>query len=260
MRAFVSVFCFLMLVAGSVRAEVVLEPVEYQDGETVLQGFIAYDDAAAEKRPGVLVVHEWTGVGDYVKERARMLAELGYVAFVGDIYGKDVTIENTSEAAEWSSKFKNDRELFRQRVNLGLDQLKRSERVDASKTAAIGYCFGGTAVLELARSGAKVGGVVSFHGGLGSPTPEDAKNIRGRVLVCHGADDPHVPQKELLDFEEEMRGGDVDYVVIKYGDAVHSFTNPARKGPKSTGAMYNEKADKRSWEHMKQFLNEVFGE
>jgi dienelactone hydrolase len=187
-----------------------------------------------------------------------MLAQLGYVAFCADIYGKGVRPQNTAEAGAQAGKYKNDRQLLRARVNVGLDALRQQPLVDPKRLAAIGYCFGGTTVLELARSGADVAGVVSFHGGLDAPDPADGKNIKCKVLVCHGADDPFSSPQDIAAFENEMRKGGVDWQLIKYGGAVHSFTQPMAGNDNSKGAAYNEKADKRSWEAMKQFFAEIF--
>lgn len=243
---------------ASTQAAIKTETVEYKEGDTVLEGFIAYDDAILNKRPGVLVVHQWKGVTDYEKGRARQLAELGYVAFVADIYGKGVRPATPQLAGAEAGKYKNDRALLRKRVQAGLSELKKNRMVDTSRTGAIGYCFGGTTVLELARSGADVTGVVSFHGGLGTPNAEDAKNIKGKVLALHGADDPHVPVDEVLAFGEEMRNAKADWQLIAYGNAVHSFTDKNAGTDNSKGAAYNEKADKRSWEAMKDFFAEIF--
>ena len=234
------------------------EAVSYKDGDTQLQGYLVYDESIKTPAPGVLVVHEWTGINDYAKHRADMLAELGYVAFAVDIYGIDNLPKNVQEAAAIAGKFKDDRKLLRQRILLGLEQLRKNPKVDLQKIAAIGYCFGGTTVLELARSGADIAGIVSFHGGLDTPTPEDAKNIKCKVLVCTGGDDPTVPPSQVEAFEKEMRDAGVDWQVKAYGGAVHSFTNPASGNDKSKGVAYNEKADKRSWEDMKLIFNEIF--
>ncbi|MDK2972510.1 MAG: hypothetical protein PWP23_2265 [Candidatus Sumerlaeota bacterium] len=250
----------LMLCVAAAPAEIRLEPVEYLDGETQLEGWVAYDDAIEGKRPGVMIVHQWTGITAYEKRRASMLAELGYVAFVADIYGKGISPVPRSEAGQYAGKYKGDLPLLRSRVNSALETMKAQPRVDASQTAAIGYCFGGTAVLELARSGADVDGVVSFHGGLSTPAPQDAKNIKGKVLVLHGADDPAAPMSEVVGLVEEMEAAGVDYHLTLYGEARHSFTQPMAGNDKTQTSVYNEKADKRSWEHMKTFFNELFGE
>jgi dienelactone hydrolase len=243
--------------AGSLQAAIQSKTIEYTQGGTPLEGVLVWDDTVAGARPGVLVVHQWLGLTDYEKHRAKMLAQLGYVAFCADIYGQGVRPKDTTEAGALAGKYKSDRVLLRARVNAGLEQLKKSELVDPNRIAAIGYCFGGTAVIELARSGAQLNGVVSFHGGLDSPAPADGRNIRCPVLVCHGADDPFEKPEDLAAFEQEMRDAKVDWRLIKYGGAVHSFTQP-NPGFVNPGAHYNEKADKRSWEDMKLFFAEIF--
>jgi dienelactone hydrolase len=244
--------------SGIAAAAVKTRVVEYRQGGTILEGYLAWDDAVQGRRPGVLVVHEWTGLGDYAKSRARMLAEMGYVAFAADIYGQGVRPKTPQEAMAASGKYKNDRNLMRARVLAGIEELRSSPLCDPKRVAAIGYCFGGTCVLELARSGADIAGVVSFHGGLDTPTPEDAKNIKCKVLVLHGGDDPHVPAKDVEAFENEMRAGGVDWQLVIYGGAVHAFTNPASGSDTSRGAAYDEKADRRSWQAMKAFFAEIF--
>jgi dienelactone hydrolase len=251
--------CLTLFVAVSslARAAVRTEVVEYRDGDTVLEGYVAWDDAVKAPRPGVLVVHQWKGLTDYEKKRAAMLAELGYVAFCADIYGKGVRPPTPAEAGPLAGKYKADRALLRRRVNVALAQLRARSEVAGRPLAAIGYCFGGTTALELARSGADVAGVVSFHGGLATPTPADAKNIRGRVLALHGADDPFVPAAEVAGFEQEMRDAKVDWQLVAYGGAVHSFTHWGEDGSFNAGSKYNAAADRRSWEAMKSFFAEV---
>jgi len=231
--------------------------VEYKQGDATLEGYLVYDDAVSAKRPGILIVHEWKGLNDYAKRRADMLAQLGYVAFAADIYGKGVRPQTFADAGAISSKFKANRPLLRARVNAGLDVLKSQTNVDASQLAAIGYCFGGTAVLELARSGADIKGIVSFHGGLSSPTPVDARNIKAKILVLHGTADPFVKSDEVAAFEKEMTDAKVNYRLIKYPGAMHGFTNPDNKGL-PPGALYNESADKASWIEMQKFFKEIF--
>jgi dienelactone hydrolase len=237
-----------------------LRKLEYKDDGTTLEGCLGFDDAVKAKTPGVLVIHDWMGVGPYVEKRVRQLVELGYTALAADIYGKGVRPANVEEAANIATTYKADRPLMRSRARAGLRALQDQSGVDTKRLAAIGYCFGGTAVLELARSGADMAGFVTFHGGLQTPTPDDAGNIRGKVLVLHGADDPLVPPGEVLAFEEEMRKARVDWHMVIYGSAVHSFSNPAAGDDPSRGAAYNEKADKRSWEAMKSFFQEVFAQ
>ncbi len=249
-----------LLMLGSMvtgRAQIHTEAVEYKDGDAVLEGYLAYDTAITGKRPGVLIVHQWKGLGDNEKKRAEMLAKLGYTAFAVDIYGKGVRPQENADAGALAGKYKADRELLRRRTQAGLAVLKKQQTADPKKVAAIGYCFGGTAVLELARSGADIAGVVSFHGGLDSPKPEDGKNIKCRVLVLHGADDPFESAKDLAAFEDEMREAKVDWQLVKFGGAVHSFTDWNAQDMKLAGAAYNEKADKRSWEDMKMFFSEI---
>ena len=239
-------------------AAVKTEPVEYKQGDTTLEGWLVYDDAGSGKRPGVLVVHDWFGVSDYVKGRAEQLAKLGYVAFVADIYGKGVRPQTPKDAGAEAGKFKSDRALLRARVNAALDVLKSNPNVDPARIAAIGYCFGGTTVLELARSGADIAGIVTFHGGLDTPTPEDAKNIKCKVLILHGADDPFAPAAQVAAVEDEMRKAGVDYEITLYGGAVHAFTREDSGNDPSKGIAYNEKADKRSWQAMQDFFAEIF--
>lgn len=239
------------------RAALHTENIEYKQGDTVLEGYLAYDTAFQGKRPGVLVVHQWLGITDYEKKRAAQLAQLGYAAFCADIYGKNLRPKNAGEAGPLAGRFKADRALLRARAGAGLEVLEKNELVDAKRVAAIGYCFGGTTVIELARSGADIAGVVSFHGGLDSPTPADGKNIKCPLLICHGADDPFEKPEDLAAFENEMRDAKVDWRLIKYGGAVHSFTQPD-PGFSNPGARYNEKADRRSWEDMKMFFAEIF--
>ena len=251
-------FLSVLALAVSLRAEIHTETVTYKQGDTTLEGYVAYDTAKSGPRPGILVVHQWMGLTEYEKKRCRMLAELGYTALAVDIYGKGVRPANTGEAGKLAGQYKGNRALLRDRVNAGLAVLKGLQFVDTKQIAAIGYCFGGTTVLELARSGSEIAGVVSFHGGLSSPTPEDAKNIRAKVLVLHGADDPYVPAPEVAGFQDEMRKAGVDWQFVAYSGAVHSFTHWDAGTDNSKGAAYNEKADKRSWQAMKSFFAELF--
>ena len=239
------------------RAAVHAETVEYHDGDTVLEGYLAYDEASPNPRPGVLVVHEWKGLNDYAKRRAGQLAGLGYIALAVDMYGKGVRAKDHDEAAKLSGMYRNDRALMRRRILAGYEELKRQPLTDASRIAAIGYCFGGTAALELGRSGADVLGIVTFHGGLSNPAPADAANIKGQVLVLHGADDTFVPPEEVAAFEAEMRQAGARYRLIKYPGAVHSFTVPEAGSDPSAGMAYNAEADAQSWEAMRAFLSEV---
>lgn len=249
-------FALMLLAATTVQAKLVQKTVEYQDGSVKLEGYLAYDDAKTGPRPGILVVHEWNGLGHYVKGRADQLAALGYVAFAADIYGKGVRPEGFEACKAESSKYYADRALLRRRVKLGLEQLRKDPNVDGKKVAAIGYCFGGSTVLELGRSGADVAGIVSFHGGLDNPNPQDAKNIKAKVLVCQGGADQFT-LSALPGFKKEMKEAKVDFKVISYKGAIHGFTNPDNKDAKS-GVKYDAKADKASWKAMKDFFKKIF--
>lgn len=256
LRALLPLLCLVALASHAATKQ---ETIEYKQGDTALEGLFVYDEAGADKRPAVIVVHDWMGFGfnNFQQKRCEELAALGYVAFACDIYGKDSRPKDRTEAPKFAGKYKNDRTLLRARINAAVEAVKKHPRVDGSKVAAIGYCFGGTTVLELARSGAEVASVVSFHGGLSTTTPEDAKNIKCKVLVLHGADDPHVADPEVEAFEKEMRDAKVDWQFISYGNSVHSFTNPAAGNDNSKGSAYNEAANKRSWAAMKTFFEET---
>ena len=233
------------------------EAIEYKQGSTTCEGYFAYDDAKPGKRPGILVVHEWGGLGDYVKQRCRMLAELGYVAFGLDIFGKGVRAETMEDCAKISAPFYQDRGLIRARAQAGLDQLKGHARVDAGKCVAIGYCFGGLAVLEMARAGAQVAGVISFHGQFNTPVP--AKSFSTKILVLHGASDPVTPPEEVQGLLKEMEEAQADWEFVLYGGAKHTFTNFNLPTNLPGPAAYQEKADKKSWEAMKGFFAATVG-
>jgi len=251
-------FLSLAMIAPAAHAKIKTEVVEYKAGDATLQGFLAYDDSNAKPRPGILLIHDWMGVGDYAESRAKQLAELGYVAFAADIYGKGVRPADPKEAGGLAGKYKNDRALYRERLKAGLAQLTGQKLVAPGQVAAIGYCFGGTGVLELARSGADLKGVVTFHGGLGTPTPQDAKNIKCPLLVLHGADDPFVKADEVAGFKKEMDAAGVKYTFIAYPGAVHGFTRPDAGSDNSKGAAYNAAADQQSWAEMKKFFGRIF--
>jgi dienelactone hydrolase len=246
-----SVFAFAL--SPSLCAEIKEGAVEYQAGTVLCEGWRAVDTAKSGKRPSVLIIHQWTGLSDNEKMRARMLAELGFNVLAADIYGKGIR-PMPPAAGQEAGKYKGSRTLYRERLNAALDVLRKDENTDPARIVAIGYCFGGTGVIELARSGVAIKGVVSFHGGLDSPTPADGKNIKGEVLVLHGADDPFVPAKDIAAFEGEMKDGSVKYNRINYPGAVHAFTQKGAGNDNSKGAAYNEAADKASWEEMKKFF------
>jgi dienelactone hydrolase len=199
------------------------------------------------------------GITDITEQRAKELAQMGYVAFAADIYGKGQRPKDQQEAGSFAGKFKNDRKLLRDRARAALDVLAKNAKVDATKLAAIGFCFGGTTVIELAKSGAPVLGTVSFHGGLDAPVPGESKNIKGKVLVLHGADDPFVKQDDIAAFRKDLDDAKIDWTMTLYSGTVHSFTIPSAGTDNSKGAAYNERSSKRAFIEMKQFFDEIFG-
>ena len=229
------------------------EALEYKDGDTVLEGYIARPEGTVRGVPGILIVHQWMGVTAHERDVSERLAAKGYVALACDIYGKGQRPKDRTEAGQFAGRYKGDTALFRRRLKAGLAALAKDPAVDTQRLAVIGYCFGGTGALELGRSGANVKAIVSFHGGLGSDSPQDARQIQGAVLICHGGNDRHVPDKELLAVMDELRATDVDWTVQVYGHAVHGFTH------RHDAERYNEKADRRSWKAMQGLFEETFG-
>ncbi len=238
------------------QAKIVTQTVEYRHGETTLKGYLAYDDALSGKRPGVLVVHEWWGLNEFAKQRAERLAELGYVAFAVDMYGDGMVTRDPEKAGQLAGPFRQDPTRCRARARAGLDVLAKDERCDARRIAAIGYCFGGSTVLQLAYDGAPLAGVVSFHGNPMPPRAED--KIVAKILVLHGADDPLVSAESISAFQQGMTTAGVDWQMVYYGRAVHSFTNPEADKVGIAGVAYDEAADRRSWQAMQQFFEELF--
>ena len=248
-----------ILFALATHAEIKTRAIDYKAGDTDLQGYLAYDDAATGKRPAVMIIHEWWGLTDYPKHRAEQLAKLGYVAFAADVYGKGVTTDDPKRAQELMQQTTGDREALKQRLMAARDVLLQQPNVDGSKVAVMGYCMGGAIALEMARAGADVAGVVSFHGVLATQHPAQPGRIKAKVLVCHGAADPFVPPKDLGDFAKEMDAAGADWQVNVYSHAKHAFTNPKADEHKIEGISYNAEADRRSWEAMKAFFAEIFG-
>ncbi len=232
--------------------------VPYQAGKTQLEGYLNAPSSTT-KKPAVLIVHDWMGLGEFSKQKADELSKMGYVAFAVDIYGKNVRPKDQSEAAQFATKFKDDRKLLRERIRAAYDKVASLPNVDPTKIIVMGYCFGGTTALELARSGASLAGTVSFHGGLGTPIPQDAKNIKSPVLALHGADDPYVPASEVSAFQTEMKDAGVKLSFVSYPKSVHAFTNPAAGNDNSKGAAYNADADKKSWVEFTKFLKKATG-
>ena len=258
MRMIVSAVC-LLLGAGTAAAAVKTKTIEYEFEGTALKGFLAYDDAATGKQPGVLVFHEWWGLNDYAKKRAEMLAGLGYVAFCADLYGDGKTTEHPNEAKEMATTMRTNAKVWRGRAQAGLKVLQSQEQVDAKKIAAIGYCFGGSTALQLAYTGADLKAVATFHAALPTPTAAEAKAIQAKVLVCHGADDSFIPEKAIADFKAALEAAGVKLQFAAYPGAVHSFTVEGvdKKGIK--GMAYNADADKKSWQQMKDLFADALG-
>lgn len=233
-----------------------LKQHQYQDGEQVLNGFEISPKNALTGMPGILILPAWMGIDQLSKNSAIRLSDLGYHAFIADIYGDGNYPTNTNEAAERSGFYKKNYNLYQNRIRLALLQLIKSG-ANPDKIVIIGYCFGGTGAIEAARGNLPIKGVVSFHGGLGKDNSRITKNILTKVLVCHGADDPYESQEEITDFHKEMRNAKADWQMIYYSNAVHSFTNPDSGSDNSKGAAYNENASKRSWQHLQLFLKET---
>jgi dienelactone hydrolase len=247
---------FLSLTA--VEAKIVTQTVEYAQNGTGLRGFLAYDDGLRGKRSGVLVVHEWWGLNDFARERALKLAGLGYVALAADMYGGGATTRDREAAAKLAGALRGNPDLLRARAQAALKVLAADPRVDPKHLAAIGFCFGGATVLELAYSGADLAGVVSFHGGLPRPQPEDLKRLKASILVLHGADDPYVAAADLAAFELAMRQAGADWQMVFFGGAVHGFTNPAAGDNQASGVAYDARAARRSWRCMQEFFREIW--
>jgi dienelactone hydrolase len=260
-----ALFLVSAICAVSMNAKIVTKPVAYEHAGVKLEGYLAYDDqqTGGGKAPGVLVIPEWWGLNAYVKGRAEQLARLGYVAFVADMYGAGVVTTEAKRAGELAGPFYGS-PLMATRANAGLEQLLKTGRVDRARVAAIGYCFGGSTVQALAYTGAPLAGIVSFHGGL-IPVPADAaaKN-QAKLLICHGAVDPMVSAQDMDAFTKAMNDGKFDYQLVTYAGALHAFTNPgADQAAAANGLVgkigYNAAADRRSWQHMRDFFGEIFG-
>ncbi len=246
------------LIGGSNWSQSLGRDVEYKVGNDVMQGYVAVASEVDMLRPVVVVVHDWNGIDNYEKMRADMLARMGYVAVCADIYGKGIRPKNTQESSAEASKYYRDLNLFRTRVQGAVTFAKGVEGANANQVAAIGYCFGGTAVLELARSGANVRGVASFHGGLKTAMPMKKGAFKGEVAIYHGADDPFVPQADVDAVKQELSAADVDFDFVSYAGAVHSFTHKDSGAAKMDGVAYNENADKDSWAKLTKFLAAIF--
>jgi dienelactone hydrolase len=246
---------------SSASAKLVTTPVDYADEKgTPLHGFVVYDDALAGKRPGVIVVHDWRGITDYTHMRAEMLAALGYIAFAADIYGHDISKDGVPAWGKEATIYKSDRGLYRERARAAYHAFLNQPLLDPTRIAAIGYCFGGTGVVEMARDGLDLKGIVSFHGGLDARPLSDGASIKAKVLALCGADDPFEKPDDMKAFEQQLRDSKVDYEITYYGHAVHAFTDAQVDSFNLDGAKYNAAADKRSWQAMRDFFKEIFAD
>src|SRR5438876_6438503 len=248
----------VLLAASVAAAEVQTREIEYKEGETVLQGLIAWDDASKGLRPGVLVVHEWWGHNEHARYQAKRLAEAGYVGFALDMYGKGKVTTHPQDAQAFASEATKDPAVVVARFNAALEQLKRDPHVDTTRIAAIGYCFGGAVVLDMARAGAPLAAVVTFHGALATKTPTQPGKIKARVLVLAGGADPFVPPEQIDAFKREMQAAGARFEVVVYPGAKHGFTNPNAAQYGMEQLAYNAAADKGSWAAMLKLFKEVF--
>jgi dienelactone hydrolase len=242
-------------------AKVVGKNVEYKAGDINLKGYLAYDTSFKGKRPGIVVVHEWWGLTNYPKMRARMLAKLGYVAFAADMYGSGKIADNPKEAGEYAAESMKDPAQLKSKFMAALDYLKGNEHVDPTRIGAIGYCYGGGVVLNMADAGVDLNGVVSFHGTLGAVQAPEEGNLKAKILVCAGGADKFNPEKDVDKFKTEMKDAGADLRYVVYKGAMHAFTNPdaTKLGKKfKIPIAYNKKADKESWTAMQKFFKKVF--
>lgn len=245
--------------AGIAQAAMVSQPVVYQIDGQPFEGRLVYDDAASGRRPGLLMVPDWLGVSENAVAQAQLVAADKYVVFVADMYGQAVRPSNAEEAGAAAGVLRADRALMRKRVRAAVEVLKNQgpqDKLDAGRLGAIGFCFGGGTVLELARSGAPLQGFVSFHGNLDTPNPADAQQIRAPILVLHGADDPSVPPVQVEAFMAEMKAAQADWQLVSYGGAVHSFTNPQAATPGRN--QYHPQVAARAYRAMNDLFDEVF--
>jgi dienelactone hydrolase len=251
----------LLFASTSAIAALKTESVTYMNNGTELKGYFAYDDSFKGKRPGVLVVHEWWGQNEYPRERARMLAKEGYIAFALDMYGEGKIAEHPDTAGQFAGEVKKNMDVAEARFRVALQKLKEHPLTDDAHIAAIGYCFGGGMVLEMARRGVDLDGVASFHGSLGTSNPAKPGDIKAKIRVYNGAEDPFVKPEAIASFKQEMDAAGADYKFVNYPGAKHSFTNPGadENGKKfNLPLAYNKEADKKSWEDMLKFFDQIF--
>ena len=248
-------------IPASTSAKIVGKAVEYKAGDITLKGYLAYDNSIQGKRPGIIVIHEWWGLTDYPKKRAEMLAKLGYVALAADIYGDGRTADNPGDAQKSAGESMKDVNLLRSKFLAAMDFLKQDEHTDPTQIAAIGYCYGGGVVLNMARAGVDLKGVVSFHGSLGAIIPAEKGKVKAKILVCSGAADKFISGKDIETFRQEMKDVGADFKYIAYKGALHAFSNPdaTALGKKfNMPIAYDEKADKSSWSEMQKFFKTIF--
>ena len=251
-------FAMLLLASFGVNAKVVSETIEYKDGDVALKGYIYYDDAIQGKRPGVLVIHEWWGLNDYAKKRAAMLAKMGYVAFAADMYGDNKVTRHATDAKGWMMQITSNVEAWQNRANVGLTVLQNHTMTDHTKTAAIGYCFGGATVMQMAYAGSDVKGVVSFHGSLPAANETQAKAINSAILIAHGNADPFVPENNVTAFKQALDNAGVKYDFQGYDGAKHGFTNPDAGKYGISALAYDANADQQSWQAMQDLFTQIF--
>lgn len=255
---------FLLLTLASIvpaRAKIVGKTVEYSADGVSLMGYLAYDNSIKGKKPCVIIIHEWWGVTDYPKKRADMLAKLGYVAFAADMYGDGKTADNPTDAQKYAGESMKDFSALKNKFSAAIDILKKYERVDTNKIAAIGYCYGGGVVLNMARAGFDLKCVVSFHGNLAAVEPAQQRKVKAKILVCNGGADKFTSEESIRNFKKEMITAGVDFEFKSYEGALHAFSNPdaTRLGKKfNMPIAYNKKADNESWAEMQKFLKAAF--
>ncbi len=257
----VALFVIAVAIPVTLAAKVVGKSVEYKAGDVTLKGYLAYDTNIKTKRPGVIVVHEWWGLVDYPKKRAEMLAKLGYVALAADMYGDGKIADNPTDAQKYAGESMKDPAALKARFLAALEYLKQDEHVDTTRIAAIGYCYGGGVVLNMARAGVDLKGVVSFHGSLGAVIPAQKGGIRAKLLVCSGGADKFLSEQAVEGFKKEMADAGADMKYVVYPGATHAFSNPEATalGKKfNMPIAYNAKADKGSWSEMQKFFKTIF--
>ncbi|MDT7042936.1 dienelactone hydrolase family protein [Candidatus Nitronereus thalassa] len=258
MRTVIFTLVLILMPSAFALAKVQTQAISYQHGEVQLEGILAWDDSITGKRPGILVVHEWWGLNDYARDRARQLAQLGYVAFAADMYGKDKITVHPDQAGAWMKQVQANVSQWQARAIKGLAVLRSQEQVDPKNIAAIGYCFGGATVIQLAYSGEEIKGAVSFHGALPLPIGKQATKVKTKILIAHGNADPFQKEDHIRKFRNALDKANVDWQMVFYAGARHSFTDPGADARGMDALKYDQAADVRSWKHMQLFFDEIF--